>query len=173
MRRGGHQGIKLRNEEGAERRHVVPLGNSNGAAAKQPLRPALKQQEQDNGEPQLLPASSMSNPIFSPDDSLLRAATKLAGLKLKPQAGPSNEAAGDEEQRQAAPSAYQIPELQRGTSPELPDASHKPEDAPRLAARTAIRERRKSVFHPQRYGQWFSGDDMELDQQLKAYNHSE
>lgn len=41
-----------------------------------------------------------------------------------------------------------------------------------LAARTAIakRHRRKSVHRVERFGEWFSGDDAELDQTLQEYN---
>lgn len=157
-----------------------------------------------------------NNPAYSPDDSLAKAASKLANLKA---VGGVNMLKAKTTTLAAAPPAttpvnVQLPRMIGSrqvvagvgavlAEPELTTSPHakaakqgkptkgeatpgwqpedegrhvaKAEDVP-LAAKTVLtkRNRRKSVYQrPARYGDWWTGDDTELDQMVQEYNEEE
>jgi len=129
------------------------------------------------------------NPIYSPEDSLAKAASKLANIKASGGVIKPPEAAGVPDQRKGSADSVS-PEIQGdetrkprqsdvatpGWRPEA-EGSHavKDQEVP-LAAKTLItkRNRRKSVYQrPARYGEWFDGDDDELDKMVDGYNEDE
>lgn len=163
------------------------------AASLQPSR--TQQQAPKPAAPQ--PSLSLrSNPAFSPDDSLAKAASKLASLKaagnglIKAKA-PSVTAAPPTAAEMAAST---VPEPEISVSPRTsqpakrrtakddsttpgynPNLGAHDDDVP-LAARDKMtkRNRRKSVYQrPARYGDWWTGDDTELDQMVDEYNDDE
>ena len=132
------------------------------------------------------------NPIYSPDDSLAKAASKLANLKAagstlnrsnaagtaaaatpKPAARPEQSAQEYAASRKPRPSDAATP----GWCPEVEGirGAEVEEDVP-LAAKQLMnqRRRRKSVYQrPTRYGDWFDGDDEELERMVDEFNDDE
>jgi hypothetical protein len=165
------QAPKLRGESSSEAPFAGP-GPSSKSLSQNPKGEAEK-------------ASSMhynSNPIYSPDDSLAKAATKLASIKasadLRGAPAPATKQQPDAPSHNHQQANQEQKKKPRGSSPGYrPDlegvrAAAATGGAPNTgpAARTK-RQRRKSVFAPaDRYGDWFTGDDTELDQQLEQYN---
>jgi hypothetical protein len=115
------------------------------------------------------------NPIYSPEDSLAKAASKLAHLKASAAAAPPSTSTlapttttpyGSQHPNDASTTAADATTTP-GWHPAAAETSR--EDVP-LAARSLIskRNRRKSVYQrPARYGEWFDGDDEELERIVK------
>lgn len=125
------------------------------------------------------------NPIYSPDDSLQKAASKLANLKaagngIKPSgganAGPSHGALTPiHHENEASRKPHPPDGVTPGWMPHAEDGEA-PKAEIKLAAHSVIskRNRRKSVYQrPARYGEWFDGDDEELDKMVEASNEDE
>lgn len=158
------------------------LRTGNGAGQQDaPARADAKQASGTSG------VEFRGNPVYSPDDSLAKAASKLANLK----------AAGNTLNKSNAAAAAATPKPAARTEPAQDPhaASRKPrpsdaatpgwrpevegirgaeveEDVP-LAAKQLInqRRRRKSVYQrPTRYGDWFDGDDEELERMVDEFN---
>ena len=132
------------------------------------------------------------NPIYSPNDSLAKAASKLANLKA-----PSNAAATTGKSATQSAAVETSNASKQSSKPRLSDAAATPgyrpegnyrstggggaaggggDDEVPLAARSLItkRNRRKSVYQrPTRYGDWFDGDDDELEKMVDKFNDDE
>lgn len=143
-------------------------------------------------------AEMRGNPIYSPDDSLAKAATKLATLRStssNPQAAENSGSITNSTFTLTAPTVEATPTATAHTkshAPHLvkanatkqvatPGSAWRPqgksgnEEVP-LAARTLLskRNRRKSVYQrPARYGDWFDGDDEELEKMVHDFNGDE
>jgi hypothetical protein len=146
-------------------------------------------------------AEMRGNPIYSPDDSLAKAASKLATLKSTSgnvvskegheaiasstsTAPPLASASAPKVAAATAQVKSQAPQIERTTAPKqlaTPGSAWRPqgksgtEEVP-LAARTLLskRNRRKSVYQrPARYGDWFDGDDEELEKMVHDFNGDE
>ncbi|KAL4524815.1 hypothetical protein Ndes2526B_g07007 [Nannochloris sp. 'desiccata'] len=128
------------------------------------------------------------NPLYSPEEaSLAKAASKLENLHQKSISIAKNKTAattpeavgklsktavgGQIPAHKPCPSEVATP----GWRPAAQSKAAAADDIP-LAARTlmAKRNRRKSVFQrPTRYGDWFDGDDDELEQMVDEFNGDE
>ena len=96
------------------------------------------------------------NPVYSPTESLAVTARRLAAVRDAgvPAIAPGRRSAA------SAPSSPTGGDDARGSDPSAA-----------AAARRSQRARRQSTRYPvQRYGDWFTGDDTELDRKLADYN---
>lgn len=128
------------------------------------------------------------NPIYSPENSLAAAASKLAQIKATPARSSSTAACtARDAMSRATPATKQSNEMKNlvnGIDCKTP-ACEPPQDAQNkkggrdeipLAARSLIskRNRRKSIFQrPARYGEWFDGDDEELERMVESDSNDE
>ncbi|KAL6781814.1 hypothetical protein ACKKBF_B09505 [Auxenochlorella protothecoides x Auxenochlorella symbiontica] len=104
-----------------------------------------------------------SNPVYSPaNSSLAHAASRLAALRASRQAAPP---ASPHRQSASAPCSP------KGGAPDQASGSPTSREDGARAARRSHRARRQSTrVAVQRYGEWFTGDDQELDRKLADYN---
>lgn len=124
------------------------------------------------------------NPVYSPDDSLAKAASKLATLRAVSTNPSSTLPTETKTPTQGLPPADASQHIKvapsqgitPGWRPEAKGLRPGAIDEVPLAAKTIIskRNRRKSVYQrPARYGEWFDGDDEELDRMVGEGNEDD
>lgn len=117
------------------------------------------------------------NPIYSPEDSLAKAASKLAHIKASSTPARTSSTAKERSDQVVETSTAAARQRECVTpavrEPQKAENHNEEREEIPLAARSLIskRNRRKSIFQrPARYGEWFDGDDDELERMVGSDN---